>query len=102
LEIRESYQGQEEVFEENNFSRGTIKYVSDFVRDNIIKAQKEKVDHLKALEIALRVEQSFLEKKCFELFTPNKQKVREVLEKLNKETEEHVGRLKKELERIKK
>jgi hypothetical protein len=102
LEIRGSYQGQEEVFEENNFSRGTIKYVSDFVRDNIIKAQKEKVDHSKALEIALRIEQSFLEKKCFELFTPNKQKVKEVLEKLNKETEEHVGRLKKELERIKK
>lgn len=102
LEIRESYQGQEEIFEENNFSRGTIKYVSDFVRDNIEKAQKEKVGHLEALEIALRIEQSFLEKKCFEIFIPSEQKVKEVLKKLNKETEEHVERLKKELMRTEK
>ena len=99
LEIKESYNGQKDVFEENNFSRGSIKYVADFVKKSIQQAKKEKSIHFEALKIALRVEQSFLEKKCFEIFIPNHKTVKKVLQKLNQETQEHIERLQKELEK---
>jgi hypothetical protein len=102
LEIRESYQGQEDIFQENKFSRGIIKYVADFVQKSVEKAKKNKLSQTEAFETALRIEQSFLEKKCFEIFIPSNQKVKEVLEKLNQETEEHVERLKLELDKINK
>jgi len=101
IEIRNSYDGKADVFEENAFSRGTIKYVADFVEESINKTKKEKISHLKAVETALRIEQSFIEKKCFEIFIPNEKRVEDVLKKLNKETEEHIEKLRTELERIK-
>lgn len=100
LEIRNAYDGKKDVFEENKFARGAIKYVFDFVQSGIDEARDEKPSHAKALEIALRIEQSFLEKKCFEIFIPNKKTVENVLLKLNKETQEHIERLRKELKRI--
>jgi hypothetical protein len=63
LDIRNSYDGKDDIFKENNFSRGTIKYVSDFVLESIEKAGDENLSHADALETALRIEQSFLEKK---------------------------------------
>jgi hypothetical protein len=100
IEIRDCYDGREDVFEENAFSRGTIKHVADFVRESIDKVKNQKISHLEAVETALRIEQSFIEKKCFEIFIPNQKKVKDVLRKLNKETEEHIERLRIELERI--
>jgi rubrerythrin len=100
LEIRESYQGQEDIFQENKFSRGIIKYVADFVQESVDRAKKDKLSQTEALETALRIEQSFLEKKCFEIFIPSHQKVKKVLEKLNQETEEHVERLRNKLEKL--
>jgi len=99
LEIRKSYDGKDDIFEETNFSRGTIKYVSDFVDDCIKKAKKEDLLHAEALETALRVEQSFLEQKCFEIFMPNQKNVREVFERLNKETEGHIRRIQEEIKK---
>lgn len=100
LEIRNSYQGKEDVFEESNFSQGTIKYVADFVQKSIDEAKIQKISHQQALETALRIEQSFIEKKCFEIFIPNHETVKKVLRKLNRETQEHIERLKKEFEKI--
>jgi rubrerythrin len=100
LEIRKSYQGQEDIFQENKFSRGIIKYVADFVQESVDRAKKDKLSQTEALETALRIEQSFLEKKCFEIFIPSHQKVKKVLEKLNQETEEHVERLRNQLEKL--
>jgi rubrerythrin len=100
LEIRKSYQGQEDIFQENKFSRGIIKYVADFVQESVDRAKKDKLSQTEALETALRIEQSFLEKKCFEIFIPSHQKVKKVLEKLNQETEEHVERLRNKLEKL--
>jgi bacterioferritin (cytochrome b1) len=76
--------------------------VADFVQKSVEKAKKNKLSQTEAFETALRIEQSFLEKKCFEIFIPSDQKVKEVLEKLNQETEEHVERLKLELDKINK
>jgi len=100
LEIRKSYQGKEDIFKESQFARGTIQHVADFVENCIQETKTKKISHKKALETALRVEQSFIEKKCFELFIPNHEKVEAVLKKLNKESQEHLERLQKEFEKI--
>jgi bacterioferritin (cytochrome b1) len=74
--------------------------VADFVQESVDRAKKDKLSQTEALETALRIEQSFLEKKCFEIFIPSHQKVKKVLEKLNQETEEHVERLRNQLEKL--
>lgn len=100
LEIRSAYDGREDVFEDNNFARGTIKYVFDFVQGSIKEAKEEKLSHTKAVETALRIEQSFLERKCFEIFIPNHVAVKEVMQKLNEETEGHIERLQEEVRKM--
>lgn len=89
-----------DMIKENNFSRGIVKYVSDFVAEQIKVAKNGKITHREAIEIALRIEQSMLEKKCFEIFIPSKESLKKVLKNLNKETEKHVEVLRKELKKV--
>jgi hypothetical protein len=92
----------EDLFIENKFSRGVIIYVMDFVEQQIEATKKKKISHLNALLVALRIEQSILEKKCFDIFKPTNATVKDIMKNLNKETEGHVKLLQKELARIKK
>lgn len=89
----------QECFEENNFTRGVIKYISDFVAEKIEEAKTKKLTHLEAVNNALRLEQSMLEKKCFDVFIPTQITIKNVLERMNQETNRHVERLQKELEK---
>jgi rubrerythrin len=101
-DIRAIYRKKsEDLVEENKFTRGVLKYVTDFVEEKIRIARENKISHLEALNIALRVEQSILEKKCFELFISTNEKLKAVIKRLDKETEGHVNRLRKELKRQK-
>ncbi|MDD5464101.1 MAG: hypothetical protein PHP62_03050 [Candidatus Moranbacteria bacterium] len=84
---------------ENKFSRGIIKYIMDFVLKEIEKTQQSKISHKEALQTALRIERSMLEKKCFEMFTPTHEKVQAVFNKLNKDSERHVALLLSEIEK---
>lgn len=86
---------------ESKFARIIIRNVSDFVLEEIKKAQQKKVSHREALKIALRIEQSMLEKKCFELFTPDSKKIQDVFRRLNSDTERHVAALLKEMKKSK-
>ncbi|OGI29439.1 MAG: hypothetical protein A2288_01605 [Candidatus Moranbacteria bacterium RIFOXYA12_FULL_44_15] len=90
----------EKNFQENNFTRGIIKYVSDYVNQQLEAARDKKLTPEEALEVALRVEQSMLEKKCFEIFIPNYATLKDVLDRLNKDTDRHANMLRKELEKI--
>lgn len=85
----------------NNFSYGVINYVMNFVLEEIQKAEKGKITHHEALHTALRIERSMLEKKCFEIFIPTDKKVKDILIKLNKETEQHVKALLEEMRKNK-
>jgi hypothetical protein len=100
-DIRASHRKNDDLFETNKFTAGVLKYVMDFVEEKIQEVQKKEISHIDALNNALRIEQSILEKKCFELFTPTSQQLKAVLASLNKETEAHVNRLRKELKRQK-
>jgi protein-arginine kinase activator protein McsA len=87
------------LIQESKFTRGVLKYVADFVKEKIQEAQKKKITHPEALEIALRIERSIIEKKCFDFFIPTDKKLESILKKLNQETESHIGRLQKEFSR---
>ncbi|HBP01456.1 MAG TPA: hypothetical protein DD454_04585 [Candidatus Moranbacteria bacterium] len=86
---------------ENKFSRGIIRYVMDFVLEEIEKAHEYEVSHREALCTALRIERSMLEKKCFDIFTPSSESVKSVLCRLNSETERHIEILLKEMKKNK-
>jgi Mg2+/Co2+ transporter CorB len=96
-EIRGINKKEEASFEENKFHRGIIRNIFDFIEVSIREVEKKKLSHVEALNVALRIEQSFLEKKSFEIFAPNQKTVKEVLQKLNLETEEHIKKLQNEL-----
>lgn len=84
-------------FEPNKFARGVIKYVNDFIGQQIKEVKKKKLTHIQALNIALRVERSIVENKNFELFAPNDTTVKDMLKRINKETSHHIKVLMKEL-----
>jgi hypothetical protein len=90
-----------EQFIETPYSRSVIGYVSKFVDREIEKATKETIDSSEAIENALRLEQSMIEKKCFEMFSPKNVKVQRVMKKLNLETQKHIKMLEKELKKMK-
>jgi hypothetical protein len=71
-----------EQFEETPYSRSVISYVSRFVDREIRKATEGKVGSLQAIQNALRLEQSMIEKKSFEMFSPKNVKVQRVMKKL--------------------
>jgi rubrerythrin len=101
MEIAESFSKEKECFKENKFSRGVVNYVSGYVEEKIEEARKNKITHTDAVNIALRIEQSILEKKCFDMFMPTNLSVKKVIERLNKDTERHADQLRKELKKLK-
>ncbi|MFA6047469.1 MAG: hypothetical protein WCV59_01460 [Parcubacteria group bacterium] len=100
-EIAKNFAKEKELFKENKFTRGVVSYVSGYVEEKIEEAKKAKLSHADAINIALRIEQSMLEKKCFDMFIPTNITVKKVMERLNKDTELHANQLRKELKKIK-
>lgn len=90
-----------EAITENKFSRGVIKYLMEFVLGEIKNAEQQEIAHKDALLTALRIEQSMLERKCFDMFMPTKETVKEIFFKLNRETERHVEALQQEMKKNK-
>jgi hypothetical protein len=86
---------------ENKFSQSIIKYVMDFVLESIEIAQKNEINHHEALKTALRIERSMLEEKCFDIFMPKNETVKEVFARLNKDTKKHIEILMKEMRKNK-
>ena len=77
------------------YSRKIIDYVSDFIDSCLKEARSEKIDEAGALAMSLRLEQSMVEKKCFEIIIPNQVEIEIVLERLNRETREHAHSLRR-------
>lgn len=87
-------------FQENKFSLGVINYISSFVSGEIERTKNTDITNIEAMNTALRVEQSMLEKKCFDIFSPTNITLKETLEKLNKDTNRHEMVLRKELKKL--
>ena len=75
-----------------------LDYISQYIDDCLRQAESPDFNFKEALNNALSLEQSMLEKKSFEIFSPVVVEIKEVLEKLNRETEGHRLRLLKFLE----
>jgi hypothetical protein len=84
---------------ENRYLRDIIKYIMDFVLQEIIKAKTSRITHQEALNTALRLEHSMLEKKCFEMFSSANDGLMRIFHKLNSETENHVKMITEEMYR---
>jgi rubrerythrin len=66
-----------------------LSYIGQFLDDCIMQAQSESLKFSEAVNNALSVEQSMIEKKNFDIFPTANEEVKKVLEKLNRETEGH-------------
>ena len=75
-----------------------LKYVGDFIDKNITKAQSERITQQDAIQTAMSLEQSMIEKKCFDIFSSDETEIINSFEKLNKETEAHFKLLKPHLD----
>jgi len=75
-----------------------LDYVGQFIDDCLREANRPDFNFKEALNNALSLEQSMIEKKSFEIFSTATVEIKEVLEKLNRETEGHRLRLLKFLE----
>ena len=100
-DIARSFHKEKECFKENKFSRGVVNYVSGFVEEKIEEVKKKKITHAEAINTALRIEQSILERKCFDMFMPTDITVKRTIEKLNRDTQRHADQLRKELKKLK-
>jgi hypothetical protein len=85
---------------ENNFTRGIVNYVIDFVKKEIEKAEVGAISDIEAVNVALRIEQSILEKKYFDFFQDTDKTLDEVMGKLGRETEIHLKMLQKMAKRL--
>lgn len=86
---------------EKNFTRDALNYVINFVDEKIEQIGKEGITHTDAIDTALRIERSIIEKKCFEFFEADNENTKDFIKKLNKETETHIRILEKERKREK-
>lgn len=74
-----------------------LKYVGDFIAKKISDAQGSTITSQEAIETAMSLEQSMIEKKCFDIFTSEESEIINSFEKLNIETEAHFKLLKPHL-----
>lgn len=81
-------------------ARQIIGYISKFIDDEIKKAKGGRISHGEALETALRIEQSMIESKSFEIFSPVDRPVATAFRRLNRETKVHVKELRKMCEEM--
>ena len=94
-ELRDKFGDSNDFFEINKHSVEIVKYVSNFIDSQIKKALLGHVSHHEALDTALRIEQSMVEKKSFEIFKPKNKEIKKVFKDLNKETNDHIKLLRK-------
>lgn len=72
-------------------------YVRDFIDSRIAEVQAVNIDIKQALNTALSLEQSMVEKKSFEVFVPLSAEMAQAMDRLNRETDGHARRLEKAL-----
>lgn len=87
-------------FSENKFTLDAINYVVEFVKDEIKKTKSSNISHFDAINTALRIERSILEKKYFAFFNPKNQEMKEMMKKLNKEVKRHIQMLQQEMAKL--
>jgi len=93
--LNRRFAGDKNLFVVSRAGRQILDYIADFIVEQQNLALGGLIASEEAVKIALRLEQSMLEKKSFEIFATDHEEVHSVLARLNKETDEHRRRLEK-------
>jgi hypothetical protein len=99
IRARRKLKKRGKLIEEKKYSRQIIDYVSRFIDEEIKKANQKKIFSNDAFESALRLEQSMIENKCFEIFSPKYKEIASIMKRLNRDTTKHSKLLLKKLKK---
>jgi len=95
------FHGGDKYFDLKNYSKEIVENVGYFLDAKLREAKISKLSQKEALEIAMRIEQSIVEDKSFEIFHPKEKRITKIFLKLNQDTRHHLQKLKKEFEKAK-
>ncbi|MFC1622634.1 hypothetical protein ACFL1Y_01395 [Patescibacteria group bacterium] len=87
-------------FEDGRFPKKGIQISLDYVKEQTERAKKGEVELINALSVAVDLEKSLLESKCFEVFESDTVELKNVLQKLADDTKEHAVRIENLLRKI--
>ena len=94
LKLDSIYHDDEKSYSAIQEARNILNYVGEFIDQQIAEARESKISAQQAIAVAMRLELSMIERKCFDIFSTAETEIISVLERLNKETESHFQQLK--------
>jgi len=100
-ELREKVENEEIAVRERDFSKDEIQRSINLLQDQIdrvLNVGLSFLSHKEELEIALEKEEGLIEKEFFKVFETDDGELKELLERLKKETEIHFKKVTVELE----
>ncbi len=89
LDLDERFGGGAGAWQVSENAPAILDYIGDFINSCLEEIKNKEINIKEAFNNALRLEQSMIEKKSFEIFSTANQEIKNVLEKLNRETEGH-------------
>lgn len=94
-ELSEQFCHKDSFARVSPYGYSILNYAKHFLDCQIKLVQKHKINSRQALNTAIRLELSLVERRTFDIFTPASDDIAKVLSRLNRETEKHAERLKK-------
>ncbi len=86
------------LFKEDRFNTQLIQTSTDYVNSQIASALQHDLELINALSVAVDIEQVMLENKFFEVFEVDSIELKQIMQSLQKATEEHLQRVRKHWE----
>ena len=98
--LQHRFASERQLFVVSFAGQQILDYVSNFIGKQLELAEAESLSAQEALQTALSLEQSMLERKSFEIFATKNEEVELVLKRLNRETDGHARLLEKTLHNL--
>lgn len=93
LVLTDKFDSPNQFFKPDQYLINILIYANNFINKQLKKSSLDKISLEEALAVALRIEQSILENKCFEIFEPMLDEIKLSFARLNYETARHVKKL---------
>jgi hypothetical protein len=90
-------EGGQIAVNEQRFSPEVMKFLAEKAAQALDEAKDENFSHERALKTALEMEKSLVEKRYFELFRVEDEELKKIVDKLEKETKQHIAKMEQEL-----
>lgn len=99
--LKDKFDSPNQFFKLDHYLIDVLTYASNFIDTQLKKSSLDKISLDEALEVALRIEQSILENKCFEVFEPTLDEIKLSFARLNSDTVKHAKKLRSFLKKLK-